>query len=94
VVASRIVQAPPGVPVGALVARGDVKLGFQQLSELMHAPGIDVIGPMPAAVQIVTVFSAGICMASGKKDIAKTFLAFRASPQCDRAKRLQGMEPA
>ena len=41
---SRIVQAPPGVPVGALVARGEVELGFQQLSELMHLDGIDVLG--------------------------------------------------
>ncbi|WP_168789310.1 substrate-binding domain-containing protein [Paraburkholderia aromaticivorans] len=94
VVAPRIVQAPPGVPVGALVARRDVELGFQQLSELMHLPGIDVIGPMPAEVQIVTVFSAGICMASGQKDVAKAFLSFLASSQCDQAKLSQGMEPA
>ncbi|MFB9124054.1 ABC transporter substrate-binding protein [Paraburkholderia dipogonis] len=94
VVAPRIVQAPPGVPVGALVARKDVELGFQQLSELMHLPGIDVIGPMPAEVQIVTVFSAGICVASGQKDAAKAFLSFLASSQCDRAKLNQGMEPA
>ena len=47
-ISERIVQAPPGVPVGALVARGEVELGFQQLSELMHLEGIDVIGPMPA----------------------------------------------
>ena len=43
-IASRLVQAPPGVPVGSLVARGDVDLGFQQLSELMHLDGIDVLG--------------------------------------------------
>jgi molybdate transport system substrate-binding protein len=45
---SRIVTAPPGVPVGSLVAKGEVELGFQQLSELMHLEGIDVIGPLPA----------------------------------------------
>jgi molybdate transport system substrate-binding protein len=94
VVAPRIVQAPPGVPVGALVARRDVELGFQQLSELMHLLGIDVIGPMPADVQIVTVFSAGICVASAQKDAAKAFLSFLASSQCDQAKLNQGMEPA
>ncbi|MFM0624987.1 substrate-binding domain-containing protein [Paraburkholderia xenovorans] len=93
-IAPRVVQAPPGVPVGALVARGEVELGFQQLSELMHLPGIDVIGPMPAEAQIVTVFSAGICTASVKKDVAKAFLSFLASSQCDRAKLSQGMEPA
>ncbi|WNC94249.1 substrate-binding domain-containing protein [Paraburkholderia sp. FT54] len=94
VVAPRIVQAPPGVPVGALIARGDVELGFQQLSELMHLPGIDVVGPVPAEVQIVTVFSAGICQASGKKEVAMAFLSFLASSQCDAAKLGQGMEPA
>jgi molybdate transport system substrate-binding protein len=94
VVAPRVVQAPPGVPVGALVARRDVELGFQQLSELMRSPGIDVIGPMPAEAQIVTVFSAGICTASGKKDVAKALLSFLASSRCDKAKLSQGMEPA
>ena len=63
-IAPRIVQAPPGVPVGTLVARGDVELGFQQLSELMHLPGIDVIGLLPPEIQVVTVFSAAVCTAS------------------------------
>lgn len=93
-IAPRIVQAPPGVPVGALVARGEVELGFQQLSELMHLPGIEVIGPMPAEAQIVTVFSAGVCTASGTQDVAKALLSFLASSQCDSAKLSQGMEPA
>ena len=44
-VEDRLVQAPPGVPVGTLVASGDVALGFQQLSELIHLDGITVVGP-------------------------------------------------
>ena len=43
----RIVTPPPGTPVGALIARGEVALGFQQLSELIHVPGIDIVGPLP-----------------------------------------------
>ena len=48
----RLVQAPPGVPVGSLVAEGKVALGFQQLAELIHQPGIEVVGPMPEPVAI------------------------------------------
>jgi molybdate transport system substrate-binding protein len=91
---SRIVQAPPGVPVGTLVARGDVELGFQQLSELMHLQGIEVIGTLPAEVQIVTTFSGGVCTAATQPDAARKLLAFLASPAADEAKRRYGMEPA
>lgn len=94
VVASRIVQASPGIPVGTLVARGEVELGFQQLSELLHVPGIDVVGPLPAEIQIVTVFSAAVCTASSDPATARALLAFLGSADADAAKRRHGMEPA
>ncbi len=93
-IAPRIVQAPPGVPVGTLVARGEVELGFQQSSELMNVAGIDVPGPLPPEIQIVTVFSAAVCTASRQKDVAKALLSFLASPDADAAKLRHGMEPA
>jgi molybdate transport system substrate-binding protein len=93
-IAPGIVQAPPGLPVGTLVARGDVELGFQQLSELMHLPGIDVIGLLPAEIQVETVFSAAVCTASHCPAAAKAWLSFLASPEADAAKRRHGMEPA
>lgn len=90
----RIVTAPPGVPVGALVAQGEVELGFQQLSELMHLDGIDVLGPLPAPVQIVTTFSAGVGAKSAQPDAARALLDFMASPAAADAKQRQGMTPA
>ena len=93
-IAPRIVRAPPGVPVGTLVARGDVALGFQQLSELIHLPGIDVLGALPSEAQSVTVFAAAICTATNQREAAQSLLAFLTSRDADGAKWANGMEPA
>ncbi|WP_200926937.1 substrate-binding domain-containing protein [Acidovorax sp. Leaf78] len=93
-IAGRMVQAPPGVPVGSLVAKGEVELGFQQLSELLHVQGIAIVGPLPPAIQITTTFSAGIGALSQQADAARELLAYMASPQAADAKHRQGMSPA
>jgi molybdate transport system substrate-binding protein len=90
----RIVQAPAGVPVGSLVAKGEVELGFQQLSELMHLAGIDVLGPLPPEIQIVTTFSAGLSATSSQADAVRRLFAFLVSPAAEVAKRNNGMEAA
>jgi molybdate transport system substrate-binding protein len=90
----RIVTAPPGVPVGSLVAHGDVELGFQQLSELIHLEGLTLLGNLPDAIQITTTFCAAVSSASAHKSQAQALLAFMASEQAALAIRCQGMEPA
>ncbi len=91
---ARVLQAPPGVPVGSMVARGEVEVGFQQLSELMHLSGIEVLGPMPEGAQIVTTFSGGVCAVSKQGDAVRELLRFLHSGDADAAKRRHGMEPA
>lgn len=90
----RTVQAPAGVPVGSLVARGEVALGFQQLSELMHLDGVDVVGPLPGPLHIETVFSGAVCTASAQPDPVRELLAFMASPATAGIKRACGMDAA
>ena len=94
IIAPRIVQAPPGVPVGALVARGEIALGFQQLSELIHLPGIDVVGMLPPEIQSITVFAAAVCTAASQREAAQALLSFLTSSEADRAKSANGMQPA
>lgn len=93
-IAPRLTQAPPGVPVAALIARGDVELGFQQLSELAHEPGVDVVGPLPPDIQSTTTFAGAVGVGAEQPDAAQAFLAWLASAACDLAKRRHGMEPA
>jgi molybdate transport system substrate-binding protein len=79
--------------VGTVVARGDADLGFQQLSELLHVPGIDVVGPLPPEIQAVTVFSAGVSKTSSQREEARALVEFLTSPEAEAAKRQHGMEP-
>jgi len=94
-VKARIVVPPPGTPVGALVASGQATLGFQQLSELIALPGIDVLGTLPADVAFITTFSSGIpaLIAADPTRLAavQSFLQFLASAGVEDVKRQQGM---
>ena len=93
-VKERLVQARPGVPVGSMVASGEVALGFQQFSELKDLAGLDVLGPLPPAIQITTTFAGAVCAASTQPQAARELLAFLAAPQAADLKRRHGMDPA
>jgi len=79
--------------VGAVVARGEAEVGFQQISELMPEPGIDVVGPLPPEVQRVTVFSAGVAASSKNADAARALIRFLASSEAAGTVKASGLEP-
>lgn len=83
----------PAEPVGDVVARGDADLGFQQISELKPIEGIDLLGPIPEDVQLVTIFSAGIVADSPHRDAAEALIHFLASPSAATVVRESGMTP-
>lgn len=83
----------PAEPVGAVVARGEAEIGFQQISELKPIAGIDLVGPLPLEVQKFTIFSAGIVVGAKEPNAAKALISFLASPAAAAAIRESGMEP-
>jgi molybdate transport system substrate-binding protein len=93
-VADRTVEAKPGIPVGHLLARGEADLGFQQLSEFLDIEGIDIVGPLPAGIQTITVFTAGVGTRSAHPDGARAFVTHLVAPDTEAAKQKLGMEAA
>ena len=95
-VQSILVVPPPGTPVGSLIASGKVALGFQQLSELIAIPGIDVLGTLPAEIAYITTFSSGIpkhvAKDAAKLSAVKAFLAFLNHPDVLQIKQKHGMK--
>jgi molybdate transport system substrate-binding protein len=89
----RIKQTAPGVSVGEAIARGEAEIGFQQVSELIHVKGIDLVGPLPRDIQIITVFSGGVHANAKEPDAAKALLKYLTSPAAVPIVRQTGMEP-
>ncbi|WP_206020721.1 substrate-binding domain-containing protein [Roseococcus sp. SYP-B2431] len=79
--------------VGAVVARGEIELGFQQVSELLPIPGIEIVGPLPAPIQRVTTFSAGIATRSEQPQSADALIRFFASAAAHEVIRRAGLDP-
>jgi molybdate transport system substrate-binding protein len=83
-----------GEAAGAAVARGEADIAFQQVSELLPVPGIDFLGPLPAEIQKVTVFSAGLQVTAKQPDAARALIKFLTSPAAAPVAKKWGMEPA
>ncbi len=84
----------PAEPVGEVVARGEAELGFQQMSELMSVKGVDLLGPIPAEIQKVTIFSAGVATGAKEPDAAAALIRFLSAPAAAPVIKKTGMEPA
>ncbi len=82
-----------GEPVGQVVARGEAEIGLQQVSELLPVAGIDYVGPLPADIQEITVFAAGIPVGAPHPEAARALIEFLAAPAAAPIIRMCGMEP-
>jgi molybdate transport system substrate-binding protein len=92
-VKGKLKQTPSGVFVGTLIANGDAEIGFQQISELVHFAGIDYVGPLPGALQRMTMFSTGIHSGAKQPDAAKALVKFITAPSAASVIRKHGLEP-
>jgi molybdate transport system substrate-binding protein len=91
---SRKVRGPPsGEPVAAVVARGEVEIGFQQVSELIHTPGVTYVGPIPAELQPGFSFTGAVTTAARQPEAARALLKFLASPEAASAITKAGLTP-
>jgi molybdate transport system substrate-binding protein len=82
-----------GERVGAVVARGEVEIGFQQISELLPVSGIDHITPLPPDLQKASIFSAGVAATTRDAALARSVIRFLASAEAVPAIRKSGLEP-
>jgi molybdate transport system substrate-binding protein len=89
----KIVTPEPGTPVGEVVAKGGAEIGVQQISELLPVAGIEIVGPLPAALQRITIFSAGVLVAAKEPDAARALVQFVATASRPLLKD-KGLEPA
>lgn len=86
-------QPPSGAQIGAMLARGEADLGFQQVTELMHAPGVQYLGPLPTELQNYTVWAAGWHVRAGQPEAARAFVRALAAAESVAAIRRAGMDP-
>ena len=91
---SRKVRGPPsGEPVAAVVARGEAEIGFQQVSELIHVPGVTFVGAIPAELQPGFSFAGALTSVAQQPEAANALIRFLASPEAAPAILKAGLTP-
>ena len=90
---AKIVIPDPGTPIGEVVAKGEAEIGIQQISELLPVAGVEIVGPLPDALQKVTTFSASVLTAAKEPSVAAALLKFVAA-ETPRLLKHKGLEPA
>jgi molybdate transport system substrate-binding protein len=91
---SRKVRGPPsGEPVAAVVARGEAEIGFQQVAELIHVPGVSFVGTLPAELQPPIFFAGAITSAAREPDAARALIRFLGSPEAAPVITKAGLDP-
>ena len=91
---SQKVRGPPsGEPVAAVVARGEAEIGFQQVSELIHVPGVTFVGPLPAELQPGFSFAGAITNSARQPEAALALLRFLSSPEATSVITKNGLAP-
>lgn len=92
-VKAKLKVPPSGAQIAELVAKGDIELGFQQVSEIVHVKGAQLVGPLPAEIQRITVFAGAVHAASQEPDAARELLEFLASSEHAPLLQKHGLEP-
>jgi len=91
---TRKVRGPPtGEPVAAVVARGEAEIGFQQVAELIHVPGVTFVGTIPAEVQPPVFFAGAVTAASTQAEAASALLRFLSSVEAAPVITKAGLAP-
>lgn len=89
----KLKQVPTGARIETIMITSEAELGFQQVSELVHAPGIEYVGPLPPDIQKVTVYSAGIPINAREPQAAKTLVDSLIGSAAPPVIKHHGMDP-
>jgi molybdate transport system substrate-binding protein len=91
---TRKIRGPPsGEPVAAVVARGESELGFQQVAELIHVPGVTFVGTLPSSLQPEIFFAGAVTRNAKEPEAATALLQFLTAPDAEPVIKKAGLTP-